>query len=976
MLISGYTINEKIFDSARSLVYRGQQDSNGRSVILKILRREQITPEKIGRFQREYEIMRNLQGDDCIQAYDLIEFENSLAIVLENFGGESIAATMRGKQMAMDEFLPLAIRITQQLGDIHNQNLMHKDINPGNIVWNKKDNIVKIIDFGLATSLSRENPEIRNPNVLEGTLAYISPEQSGRMNRAMDYRSDFYSLGVTFYELVTGQLPFKMKDPMELVHAHIAKQPIPPAQISPTVPIVISDIILQLLTKNAEERYQSAFGLHRDLENCWEQWQATQSIAPFPLGEHDVFARFQMPQKLYGRMQDRQPILEAFARISDPTTSQTELILVTGEAGIGKSSLIHELYKPVTARRGNFIQGKYDQLQNTPYAPLITAFEALINQILTGTTQEIETWQQKIQTALGNNGQVILDVIPTLELIIGKQTEIPPLPPAEAENRFNITFLAFIAAFADANHPLVLFLDDWQWMGSASRQLIEMLLTTGKADHLLLIGAYRDDEMPDEHPVWKMLAKAQKASVPVTTIVLQPLHSNDVNQLVADTLHTPAAHAKPLAEIIFNKTRGNPFFVGEFLKMLYADELITFNYSDGRWQWDIPQIETREITDNVVALMMANIQKLAPAEQQILMLAACIGNHFDLETLAIAFARPLSETAASLWEALVAGLILPVDDDYTIATLDLEGHQINAHYKFAHDRVQQAAYALIPQDEKKEIHWQLGQHLLEAYQGEELDDKLFTIVNHLNLGQDKLTTAAEQLELIRLNLDAGKKAEAAAAFHPAFGYYEVGIGLINAVSTPWQTQYELILDLYTSATIAAYISTHYQKMEAYGQAVIDNAQALLDTIPIYITLIDAYTVQNRLQEAIDIALPILQKLGVKLPQNPNTAHLGTAVVRVKLALRGKSIASLLDLPLMTEPNMTAAVEILSHVGVPAYFVNTQLFGLIVLKSVQIYAKYGNHPHACRVYVSYGILLCGPLNDIESGYSWGSISWKN
>ncbi len=975
MLVSGYTINEKIFDSERSLVYRGQREYDDQPVILKILRQDQITPDKIARFQREYEIMSQLQGDACIQVYEQIEYENSLAIILEDFGGQSIAATLNNNALPLQYFLPLAIHITQQLGDIHNQNLIHKDINPGNIVWNQETDMVKIIDFGLATALSRENPEIRSPNMLEGTLAYISPEQSGRMNRAMDYRSDFYSLGVTFYEMVTGKLPFIAADPMEIVHAHLARLPVPPIELNPRIPVVISDIILRLMAKNAEDRYQSAFGLRRDLEICWDQWQSAKLIEPFPLGAHDVYARFQIPQKLYGRSQDRQPLLDAFKRTSDAAQGQVELILVTGQAGVGKSSLIHELYKPITAQRGNFIQGKYDQLLNTPYAPLITAFDALIQHILTESEAEIEFWRSNLEQALGNNGQVIIDVIPSVQLIIGPQPAVPDLPAAEAENRFNITFLRFIDTFAQINHPLVLFLDDLQWMDSASRHLLETLLTISDTRHLLLIGAYRNDEMPPEHPVWKMLDNVKNDGVLTSTIVLEPLKEADVNQFAADALHISPSQTKEIGQIIYGKTGGNPFFVGEFLKTLHSKGLFSFNYDAGVWEWDIAQIQAQEITDNVVSLMMSNIQKLDEAAQKVLMLAACIGNRFDLETLALAFEKPLPETAVSLWHALVADLVLPLDEDYTLATIDVFGYTINTHYKFAHDRIQQAAYALIPDEQKPAIHWQLGRHLLETVSPEEQENKRFTIINHLNLGREIVTTDAQRLELAQLNLDAGKKASQSAAYQPAFVYLETGLEQLTAVPDMWTNHYDLALELYTAVTQTAYASSHYDAMEEYGDTVIANAHNLLDSIPIYETRIDAYTVQNRMQEAIDSTFPILQKLGIKLPQNPSTRHIAIAYIQTKLALRGRTIESLLDLPRLTDPEMSAAIQLLSRVGVPAYFLNAQLFALIVLKSVQIYIKYGNHPQSCRVYVSYGLMLCGPLNDIESGYKFGELGSK-
>ncbi|MEW6496760.1 MAG: AAA family ATPase, partial [Cyanobacteriota bacterium] len=627
--ISGYKITKNLYESANSLIYQGQRQADNQPVVLKILKQAYPPPEKIAGFKREYEITKSLDLKGVVNAYSLQNDHNNWAMVLEDFGGESLKQLMQTRQFSLSEFLSLAIQVADILGQVQQRHIIHKDINPSNIVLNPTTGQLKLIDFGIATVLSQENQTLRNPNVLEGTLAYISPEQTGRMNRAIDYRTDFYSLGATFYEMLTGQLPFDTTDAMELVHSHIAKLPTPPEQMSRgdgQIPKAVSDIVMKLMAKNAEERYQSAYGLKADLEECHRQWQAQGQIDPFPLGRVDVSDRFQIPQKLYGREQEVQTILAAFDRVaaggdgergiwgeenaqspvpspqskiqnpgrylrsevsSDPDfvplryrapKSKIAMMLVAGYSGIGKSALVQEVYKPITRQRGYFISGKFDQFQrDIPYASLVQAFRSLISQLLAESESQIAAWREKLLASLGDNGQVIVDVIPEVELIIGLQPTVPELAPAEAQNRFNLVFQNFIKVFTQASHPLVIFLDDLQWADGASLKLIELLMTAPDSQYLFIIGAYRDNEVSEGHPLMLTLDEVDKAGGIVNSINLGPLDLSNVNQLIADTLHSEPETTRPLAELVMTKTNGNPFFINEFLKSLYSEKLLTFN---------------------------------------------------------------------------------------------------------------------------------------------------------------------------------------------------------------------------------------------------------------------------------------------------------------------------------------------------------------------------------------------------------------
>ncbi|MEH1948925.1 MAG: serine/threonine-protein kinase PknK, partial [Nostoc sp.] len=674
--IPGYRIYDLLYNGSRTLVYRGYRESDSLPVVIKLLKNPYPSFNELLSFRNQYTIAKNLNSPLIIQTYSLEPYQNGYALVMEDFGGISLKnyfTSDQGRYIASgEEFLRIAIALCNALDILYRERIIHKDIKPANILINPETKQVKLIDFSIASLLPRETQTLINPNVLEGTLAYISPEQTGRMNRGIDYRTDFYSLGVTFYELLTGKLPFASNDPMELVHCHIAKMPMAlenrftlSGAEGEEIPQVLSDIVMKLMAKNAEDRYQSALGLKFDLENCLHQLQKTGVIWDFEIASRDVCDRFIIPDKLYGRETEVSTLLEAFERVS---LGATEMMLVAGFSGIGKTAVVNEVHKPIVRQRGYFIKGKYDQFQrNIPFSAFVQAFRDLIGQLLTESDIQIQQWRNQILEAVGENGQVIIEVIPELSRIIGEQPAAIELSGMAAENRFNLLFQNFIQVFTSAEHPLVMFLDDLQWADSASLKLMQLLMADTK--HLLLIGAYRDNEVNPTHPLMLTLSEIQKNQATINTITLAPLNQIIVNQLVADTLKCTESLASPLSQLVSQKTQGNPFFATQFLKALHQDRLIEFTppippYQAGGWQCDIVQVNQQAVTDDVVAFMSFQLRKLPQSTQQILQLAACIGNSFDLETLAIVSEQSPIETASDLWKALQEGLILPISDVY------------------------------------------------------------------------------------------------------------------------------------------------------------------------------------------------------------------------------------------------------------------------------------------------------------------------
>ncbi|MGE5656488.1 MAG: AAA family ATPase [Actinomycetota bacterium] len=982
VVLPDIAIQDKIYESANSLVYRGIRD-DGLAIVVKMLKQDYPAPQELTRYRQEYEITRSLNLEGVVKAYSQQDYHRTLVILLEDFGGESLEQWMRRRSdfcpMSLATFLRLAIALTDILGSIHAAHVIHQDINPGNIVLNPDTGVVKIIDFGIATQFNRTNPTFKSPHVLEGTLAYLSPEQTGRMNRLLDYRTDFYSIGVTFYQLLTGRLPFETTDSLELVHCHIAKQPVPPHELNATIPSPVSDIVMKLMRKNAEDRYQSAWGIKADLESLAEQFKKTKKMDTIPLARHDVSDRFHIPQKLYGREAEIAALLAVFERVAtrrtidetcrpDEGISHSELnvkmMLVSGYAGVGKSALVQELYKPITAKRGYFISGKFDQFQrDIPYNAIADALQKLVQQLLGEPDEQLQQWRSRLLTALGNNGQLIIDIIPEIELIIGKQPPVPEVGATEAQNRFNRVFGQFIRVFCSEEHPLVIFLDDLQWIDSATLKLIELMLLDEQTQFLFLIGAYRDNEVTPTHPLALAVENLRKQGAVLQKIFLAPLTLEPLNQLIAETLHQNADAVCSLAHLVLRKTEGNSFFVGEFLRSLYAEKLLSFNAERRSWQWNIAQIEAQNITDNVVELLLGKLKKLPEATQQLLQLAACMGCEFDLETLAIVCKQSPRTVFQDLLTAVQTGFIQPLSE--------LDQDLLVQNYKFLHDCVQQAAYALIDETDKQIVHLKIGRQLLENNSLEQITDRLFEIVDNFNHGIELVTEQSERNKIASLNLNAGQKAKAATAYEAALNYFKRGLKFLSAES--WENEYNLTLALYSEAATAAYLSGYFSEMEQLVGVVLNCAKTVIDKVKVYDSRIQACLSQGNPQEALKIGLEVLSLLGVNIVETPSQFDIQRGLEETALLLADREIKDFISLPKMAAPEPLAAIYILSSVVAAAFMVSPTLMVLIVCKMVNLSINYGNATCSPLSYAAYGLILCGVVQDIELGYQFGKLS---
>ncbi len=982
--ISGYKINSLIYESALSGVYRGYCESDFQPVILKILKLEYPTPEAIARYKLEYEVCKQLSHiDGVIKAYEFIKSQRFRCITFEDFGGESLRILKSSRIFNLAEILEIATQVAGILSEIHGANVIHKDINPSNIIFNPRTSQVKIIDFSISNILSRENPTIRNPNTLEGTLAYMSPEQTGRMNRNLDNRSDLYSLGVTLYELICDRLPFESSDPLELVHCHIAKRPIAPHSVNPEIPKPVSDIVMKLLAKTAEDRYQSALGLKADLMICSQllenRGENKGEIACFNLGEHDASAQFQVSQKLYGRELEIWLLLAAFECL---ILGKAEVIMVTGFSGIGKSALVHEIYKPITQKRGYFISGKFDQFQrNIPYSAFVNAFRELMTQLLTETESELQIWRDRLLDALGDNAQIIIDVIPDVEKIVGKQAEVLELLPNESQNRFNLVFQNFVRVFTKPEHPLAIFLDDLQWADLASLNLLQLLVTSSESQFLYFIGAYRNNEVDEIHPLSLTLNEVTAMGISIKEIVLSPLEESDVYDLVADTLKCDRETIKPLAELVFQKTAGNPFFINEFLKSLYAEDLINFDLKQGTWRWDLSKIQSTDFTDNVVELMLGKILRLTPKSQEIVQIAACIGNHFDSQTLAIASDRSHRLVIQDLLPVLTEGLILPLTDNYKFAIVDTDddfSESFLVDYKFLHDRVQQAAYVLIPTAEKQIIHLKIGRQLLKKIHrrqsnGENLaiEEEVFRIANHLNRGMGLIADPQERIELAELNLIAGKKAKDSNAYADAQKYLAIGIGLLP--DSAWEIHYPLALRLYEAAAESAYLNTDFDECHRFVDRIVHHAKHILDTIKSYKVKINAYTAQKKFHQVPITVNSILIRLGEPIPPFPKELQVGWELIGTELRTRLLKIDNWRSLPIMNDPYKLAAISIMNSLAAASINLNPLLIGMVILRIVNMTQQHGLSPDALIQGSAYGIVRWTVFQDIEGSYRMGLIS---
>jgi predicted ATPase/signal transduction histidine kinase/CheY-like chemotaxis protein len=907
----------------------------------------------LNRLEHEYTLTADLDPAWAVRPIELSRHRNRLALLLEDPGG-AVLDRMLGRPLGVTEFLRIALSLTSALRQVHARGLIHKDIKPANILVDVASGFAWLTGFGIASRVPRERPNPEPPDKIAGTLAYMSPEQTGRMNRSIDSRSDLYSLGITFYEMLTGTLPFSAADPIEWVHCHIARQPVPPDQRAVETPRALSAITMKLLAKIAEERYQTAAGVEADLRRCLAEWESHGRIDPFPLGARDAPDRLLIPEQLYGRESEIETLLGCFDRVVAHGT--TELVLVSGFSGIGKSSLVHELHKVLVQPRGLYACGKFDQYKrDIPYVTLAQAFQSLVRSLLSRGDVELGRWRDSFGEVLGSNGQLIVDLVPELEFIIGKQPAVPALPHQDAKNRFQMVFRRFLGVFAHKEHPLALFLDDLQWLDSGTLDLLEHLVTHPEVRHLLLVGAYRDNEVGPSHPLIRTLEAIRETDARVHEIVLAPLGRGDISRLIADALHCAPESARTLAELVEEKTGGNPFFAIQFMIALADEGLLAFDSVEAVWAWDTNRIRARNFTDNIVDLMVRRLKRLSIAAQDTLKHLACLGNMADMRMLSILYQQPEEEMHAALSEGVRAGLI---------------GHQGNS-CKFLHDRIQQAAYSLFPEEDRAAVHLRIGRRLLTSMTANELTEQLFELANQLNRGSALIVDRQEKLQVATINLRTGRKAKTSAAYASALKYFAAGMALLD--EQDWDRQHESTFSLSLESAECELICGSLIRASQQIAELLQRAASNVEFAHASCLKINLHVLSGEHPQAIDSALACLRLFDIDLPAHPTLEQVRAEYEAVWQALGGQPIESLIDLPLMTDPKIPAAMQVLSVLAGPATFTDFQLFCLLACRMVNISIQHGMSGASAYAYACLGSVLGPNFHHYREGYRLAKLA---
>ncbi len=958
--LSGYHTLNKIYEGNNSLVYRAVRQSDKKKVIVKSLNKDYPTSFDLKQYKREYKIIKSLNIEGVIKAYDLHKYHNGFALVLEDFGGESLKKILEKQSFSLLESLRIALKIVICLEEIHKNNIIHKDFNGDNIVYNCDTKNLKIIDFNIAVAVTRNNYKQETPDTLQGRLAYISPEQTGRINLGLDYRTDFYSFGVTLYQLLTDKLPFESNDVLELIHCHLSRNAIAPHKINPSIPKIVSDIVMKLMAKNPDERYQSAWGIKADLEKCLEDLENQKKINQFTLGNKDISDKFILPESLYGRTQIINDLLSFL--FDQKKDGETTLTLICGHSGSGKSSLIKVISQKVNNHQGSFISGKFDQfIRDIPYTAFVSAFRQLVKQKLKQNPVNLQKWKKDLLKNIGDNGQIIIDVIPEIELIIGKQLPVANLSADETEHRFNLIFHKFMSVCATKENPLIIFIDDLQWSDSATLNLIKLTLTQSNTKYISLIGAYRHSEVDENHLLREMIDDVKSSQKTIKEFYLDSLNLEQTNNLIAQTLHRDARKTIILSKLVFNKTRGNPFFTKQFLQILYSNDQIYFNYNNYEWQWNSENIEKFKITDNVVDLIINQLNNISKSLQKTLKIASCLGNTFDLDTLSIIENKPSENFGNDLIKATNLGFVLPLSSD------NFMGKQ----YQFLHDKIYQAIYASIPDQNKSSIHLAIGKLLLKKYTEVEKEKFFFEIVRHFNIGKNLINDKINYQNLIKLNFKASKKAKKSHAYSSAYKYIKTALNLLNIDS--WKTNYRLTLNIYVYGAQIAYLNANFQEMEELASEVLLHGENVLDRVKIYKVLISANAHQRKMLSAINIGKKALAELGVELPSNSDGEIIAQRLEKIDQLLRERSVEELIHLPVMRNKKARAVMGLLGILFIPFFQGMPELMPFVGSIMVDLSIKFGNTPASAMGYGIYGLVLTNFLGNVSRGFSFGKLA---
>ena len=951
--------HETLREDGEFVLYRTRRRSPTNGVLHATLAvtpvREHPALRTLRRIEHEYSLRAELDPAWAVRPVALSADHGHPVLVLDDPGGEPLDRLV-GAPMELRQFLRLAIGLSAALCQVHQHGLIHKDIKPANALVNAATGQVWLMGFGIASQLPRERQSPEPPEFIAGTLAYMAPEQTGRMNRSIDSRSDLYSLGVTLYEMLTGRLPFTASDPMEWVHCHIARQPVPPSERLRDVPAVVSAIILKLLAKTAEERYQTAAGVEADLLRCLAEWETRGRIESLTLGAYDSSDRLRMPEKLYGRDRECEALLAAFDQVV--TSGTPVLALVCGYSGIGKSSVVHELHKAIVLPRGIFLSGKFDQYKrDIPYATLAQAFRTLIRQILSESEAEVDRWRSSIREAVGPNGQLIVSLIPELEFVIGKQPPVASLSATEAESRFHMVFRSFLRVFADKEHPLALFLDDLQWLDAATLKLLEHLITHPEVRHLLIIGAYRDNEVSASHPLMQTLDAIRGTEAVVRDIVLAPLCLDDVTRFVADTLHCAFARAEPLARLLYDKTLGNPFFAIQFLTALAEEGLLAFESNGASWTWDLARIRAKGYTDNVVDFMIGKLKRFSDTTQERLKQLACLGNVAEMATLIRVHGVSEEEVHTTLREAVRTELILRVDSGYA----------------FLHDRVQEAAYELIPEAERAAIHLRIGRLLAAETPAGKLEDSIFEIVNQLNRGAALITSPDERERVAQLNLMAGERARTSTAYASALNYFSSGRALLT--DHGWEQRYPLMFALEFHRAECEFLSSQLAAAEQRLIMLSAHTTSLVDSAAVACLSVELYTTLDRSDRSVELCLEYLRRIGVQWSPHPTKDEVRAEYDEIWRRIGGRSVEELVELPLTSDPEWRATLDVLAQVVTPALFTDENLLCLVLCRMANISLEHGNSDASCFAYVWLGMILGPHFNDYPMAFRFGQLGFE-
>jgi len=932
-------------------LYRGRERGNSMPILVVAVPQEQASPQSLKRLEHEYSLANELNAAWAAQPVALTRHQGHALLILKDPGGEPLDRVIEQHKLDLSRLLPVAIALASALGAVHRQGLIHKDVKPANALVDDAGH-VWLTGFGIASRLPRERQAPAAPEVVAGTLAYMSPEQTGRMNRSIDTRSDLYSLGVTLYQMLTGVLPFVAADPMEWIHCHIARQPVAPVDRC-AIPEVLSVITLKLLAKNAEERYQTAGGLEADLRRCLLAWNSQGRIDSFPLGAEDFSGRLLIPEKLYGRESEVETLLAAFDRVV--AGGRPELILVSGYSGIGKSAVVNELHKSLVSPRALFASGKFDQYKrDIPYATVAQAFRSLIRTLLNKPESELSQWRDDLCQALSPNGSLVVDLVPEFKLIVGEQPPVIALPPQEAKARAQLALRRFIGVFARPEHPLALFLDDLQWLDAATLDFLEDLLIQQDLSHLLVVGAYRDNEVDSTHPLKRKLSAIRKAGGEVREIHLNLLSSDDLARLITDTLHCDRQRSIPLAQLVHDKTAGNPFFAIQFIHVLVQEGLITFDHSDARWRWDPDAIRLKGYTDNVADLMVAKLNRLPVGTQQALQQFACIGNSADAATLSAVLEKSETETEAELWEALHQELIV----------------RLEGSYRFVHDRIQEAAYSVIAEEVRAEAHLRIGRLLHAHVPAEKRGEAIFEIVSQLNRGAGLITSEDERFLLAELNLAAGKRAKTSAAFASALHYAIAGRELLT--DECWECRHHLIFQLELHRADAEFLNGALTSAAERADRLRSRAADTIELAMATCLGIDDYMMLGQYDRAMAIALDYLHRIGIDWPLHPTDEQVRSEYERMWSQLGSRQIEELIDLPLMKDPASTATLDVLTRVPIPALFTDGNLHATVICMAAGLSIERGNDDASCFHYVWLGIVAWHKFGDFKNAFRFAQL----